>query len=93
MISLKNNRTRNRIYFRIIAQDHTNPGDIQFSVKNMRTDEVRKVSVKNLFYQDKWLSGFSLEDVRMIAKIHAQSEWYRDKAAISENNKPAETTK
>jgi hypothetical protein len=78
MVSLNEIKTEDKVCFKVIAQDHAKPDDVQFSVKNIKTDEVSKISVKNLFYQDKWLSGFSLEDVRMIAKIHAQSEWYRD---------------
>jgi hypothetical protein len=86
---LKEIDVANRVCFKVIGQDYTKPDDIKFSVKNIKTDEVNQISVKDLFYQDKWLRGFSLNDVRMIAKVHTQSEWYCDKAQLAKNNKTA----
>jgi hypothetical protein len=93
MVSKEKPKTKPQVCFQIISQDHTRPDNVHCDVKILSSGKIKTVSIMNLFYQDKWLQGFSLSDVRMIAKVHAQAEWYRDKAAISENNKPAETTK
>jgi hypothetical protein len=89
----KNKNTRSSVSFKVISQDHTKPDNIHFGVKVLSSGKIKIIPVKKLFYQDEWLSGFSLSDIRMIAKIHAQSEWYRDKAQIAKNKETAKKAK
>jgi hypothetical protein len=91
MFLRKNKSTNDKVNFKVISQDHAKPDDIKFKVKIISEEEIKIVPIKELFYQDKWLSGFSLDDVRMIAKLYAQAEWYRDKAQIAKMKETVES--
>jgi hypothetical protein len=82
MFLRKNKNTKNDICYKVTAQDHTDPDNIKFNIKILASGKNKIVSLKDLFYQDEWLSGFGLDDVRMIAKVYAQAEWYRDKERL-----------